>query len=389
MNRINRSLLICFISGVSFVSCQRSLLQTVETGDLQIEEQDPKYKFTRNLESSVDTQEPDLLTATIQDLHERFFDQAYIRDQEQMNTVRTIFEQGLYGYAPKDYLAKSDLHSGNTRQVKSDIDNLIASIAYISGLGSENPAIHRRREAKPSQTGYIDGSQSGRLTFVDESGLVVSQALKGFILGAMNIDQIINIHLDDRIILDKSIEADHENQVLIKGANYTALEHHWDLAYGYYIRGIRALALSEGIIELRGSARKLDLAFTLGRIDINYHLYDMLPKHVQTIRNEIAHVLVVRLQHLLLGGNTMANLYEHPPFAFPMLSDAYGLIYALQFLKDKNGKPYISYNEVINLQKKLLGEGGLWNHRRLIDREANQGELNKIMNEIKEHIKMN
>lgn len=110
--------------------------------------------------------------------------------------------------------------------------------------------------------------------------------------------------------------------------------------------------MSEGIIELRGSARKLDLAFTLGRIDINYHLYDMLPKHVQTIRNEIAHVLVVRLQHLLLGGNTMANLYEHPPFAFPMLSDAYGLIYALQFLKDKNGKPYISYNEVINLQKK-------------------------------------
>lgn len=378
---MKRTMALCAVLSLTLVSCQSPILQTVETGDLLLEEQDPKYKFSRNQESSVDTQEAELLVGTLKELNDRFLDQAYILTSEQMDAVRTLWDRGLYGYAPRDYIARSGRHSGRREQILSDLNTQIASVARISGLGTDNPGKHRRREAQPGQTGYIDGERTGRLVFADEQGLVVPQALRGMTLGAMNIDQILNVHLDESVVLNRQIIDDHEHQVLVKGRNYTALEHHWDLAYGYYQQGLRAWAMSDGIRALRESARRLDLAFTLGRIDISYHLYDMLPKHVETIRREIAFVLKTRIKHLLTGGNTMANLGEYAPYAFPMLSDAYGLIYALQFLREpQRGEPYLSYEEVQGLQRRLLRGRGLWDHELLL------GELPKLASEIEQRV---
>lgn len=378
---MRRTLALCMVLSLALVSCQSPILQTVETGDQLLQEQDPKYKFSRNQESSVDIQEAELLLATFKELNDRFFDQAYILTSEQMSAVRTLWDRGLYGYAPRDYIARSSKHGGQRGQILSDLDTQIASVARISGLGSDNPGRHRRREAQPGQTGYIDGERTGRFVFADEQGLVVSQSLKAMILGAMNIDQILNVHLDEAVVSNRQLIDDHEHQVLIKGRNYTALEHHWDLAYGYYLQGLRAWAMGNGIRALRETSRRLDLAFTLGRIDIGYHLYDMLPQHVETIRREIAVVIKTRIKHLLIGGNTMANLREHAPFAFPMLSDAYGLIYCLQFLRDpRHGKPYFSYQEVQAMLHRLLRGRGFWDHE-LLDQE-----LSKLVGEIEQRM---
>lgn len=378
-----KKLLMSLALGATLIACQPSPLQTVETGELLLPDQDPKYRFTRNQESSVDTQEPDLLRSTLNELHERFLDQAQIRNQELMNTAQQMFDLGLYGYAPKTYIAQSQMHQEHRDQILADLNAMIEISAKLSGLGAPNPSQHRRREAAPMISGFVDGALGGKLVFVDERGLVVARAFASAILGAINLDQILNVHLDDHVVQSRELERDHENQVLIKGNNYTALEHHWDLAYGYYLQGLRALALSDGIQALRGTARRLDLAFTLGRIDINYHLYDMLPRHVQTIRQELKHVWLTRLEYLLVGGNTLANLGETPTLAFSMLSQAYGMIYALQFLRSLEGKPYFTYQEVKELQAQLVGNKGLWDYKRLRGDGTEMGDLHRIVQMIK------
>lgn len=378
-----KKLLMSLALGATLIACQPSPLQTVETGELLLPDQDPKYRFTRNQESSVDTQEPDLLRSTLNELHERFLDQAQIRNQELMNTAQQMFDLGLYGYAPKTYIAQSQMHQEHRDQILADLNALIEISAKLSGLGAPNPSQHRRREAAPMISGFVDGALGGKLVFVDERGLVVARAFASAILGAINLDQILNVHLDDHVVQSRELERDHENQVLIKGNNYTALEHHWDLAYGYYLQGLRALALSDGIQALRGTTRRLDLAFTLGRIDINYHLYDMLPRHVQTIRQELKHVWLTRLEYLLVGGNTLANLGETPTLAFSMLSQAYGMIYALQFLRSPEGKPYFTYQEVKELQAQLVGNKGLWDYKRLRGDGTEMGDLHRIVQMIK------
>ncbi|MDO4692562.1 MAG: DUF4856 domain-containing protein [Porphyromonadaceae bacterium] len=381
--QLTKRLLMSLALGATLVACQPSPLQTVETGELFLPEQDPKYQFTRNQESSVDTQEPDLLRSTLNELHDRFLDQAQIRNQELMNTAQELFDLGLYGYAPKAYIAQSRMHQAHREQILADLNALIETTARLSGLGAPNPSQHRRREAEPMRSGYVDGAVGGRLVFVDEHGLVVARAFAAGILGAINLDQILNVHLDDPIVQSQELERDHENQILIKGNNYTALEHHWDLAYGYYLQGLRSLALSDGIQALRGTARRLDLAFTLGRIDINYHLYDMLPKHVQTIRQELKRVWLIRLEHLLLGGNTLANLSETPTLAFSMLSEAYGMIYSLQFLCSPEGKPYFTYQEVRDLQAQLISGKGLWKYECLNGDNTHIDNLQTILQTIK------
>lgn len=368
-------------------ACQKQRLQTVETGEVLYPEQDPSYKFSRNQESSVDYQEAELVASVLTELHERFLDQARVRDETQRAKALSLLEEGLYGYAPLRYVATSPLSEGKAEAIKADLKSYIDGIARISGLGAANPTLHRRQEAEEGQTGYISGrGQSGTLSFADERGVVLSEAFRLSMLGAINLDQILSVHLDDAIIRNEVLRYKHENHELQQGSNYTELEHHWDLAYGYYLAGLRPLCVADNIKALRGVVRKLDLAFTLGRIDPGYHLYDELPKHVATIRRELARVLVIRLEHSLLGGNTLANLREEPRFAFSMLSQGYGYLYALQFLRDAEGRAYFSYDEVRAWQAEMLGARGLWDKEALIGADGRRGKLEELVKKVKGRI---
>lgn len=377
---------LCVLLCLGAASCKHSILQTVETGEIFLPEQDPKYKFVRNQDSSVDTQEAELTLGILQELRERYINEAYIRNQTQLEEAMRLLIEGQYGYAPLKRIARSSAHQPSSAEVLADLRSLIEATAKVSGMGASNPNEHRRREAMPGRSGYIATSASSKLTFVDDRGLVLSEVLSGYLLGALSLDQALGVHLDESIVKSQRLEEAHENQILIDGTNYTELEHHWDLAYGYYRSGLRQLAASNGIITLRGSARRLDLAFTLGRIDIGYHLYDKLEEHTQAIRRELSRILLIRIENLLIGGNTLANLREDPQLAFPMLSEAYGLIYALQFLRTPDGAAYWTISEVKALQAQLLGKGGLWETERLLGKTLHNGDLSKVVQAIKTRI---
>src|SRR3712207_4842813 len=63
--------------------------------------------------------------------------------------------------------------------------------------------------------------------------------------------------------------------------------------------------------------------------------YDEIKLQADTIRHELGRVVAVRAMNLLVGANTFANLKENPKYAFRLLSQAYGLIYASQFVKKR------------------------------------------------------
>lgn len=61
---------------------------------------------------------------------------------------------------------------------------------------------------------------------VNGKGFEYAQFIQKGLMGAMMLDQISNIYLGT-----EKMNAD--NEILVSGKNYTALEHHWDEAYGY------------------------------------------------------------------------------------------------------------------------------------------------------------
>lgn len=61
---------------------------------------------------------------------------------------------------------------------------------------------------------------------VNGKGVEYAQFIQKGLIGAMMLDQICNIYLGT-----EKMSAD--NETIVSGKNYTALEHHWDEAYGY------------------------------------------------------------------------------------------------------------------------------------------------------------
>lgn len=377
-NRYYIYTLLLILSFSLLHSCQDLPLQTVESGELLLDEKDPSYKFSRNQESSIDIQEPQYLEQGINDLGVRFFNQAYLNNQSQLDRAMELYKKGWYGYAAYDYIAISEKNKANREAVIQEIDSLIKAIAEVSGFYSSNPTLHRRRDAKEGSSGLISNKLGTELVFVNNKGVVASEVFRYMTFGVIAMDQIFNVHLDKNIILNEQIILDHEHQKLLPGQNYTELEHHWDLAYGYYKYFWRPLAKGNGIPELRGSLRELDLAFTLGRTDINYHLYSELPKYVEKIRKELAKVLLIKAKKSLIGGNTISNLKEDMVFAFLELSRGYAFLYSLTFINDNEGNPYMNYQEVKGLQEQLLGKKGFWERERLLSDEATVGSLKAI-----------
>src|SRR3712207_2455584 len=69
-------------------------------------------------------------------------------------------------------------------------------------------------------------------------------------------------------------------------------------------------------------------------------------------------------------------------YAFRLLSQAYGLIYASQFVRNAQGQPFIAYDETLKLLQTLEQEGGLWDRERLLGEEKEEGSLHHLAAQI-------
>lgn len=363
MKRIYIYISIAF--GLFISSCDTREGETVESAYLEPIIQPYKYKFSRNGNSSVDGLEQDLVNIPMDYIYQSYMKQARIVGSEEYEMVMRFFrEEAEGGIVLEKEIASSSIEENNREQIVKDVLEMIDESAKISGYPAGVSS--RGISASEGVAGYIGNDiLDPNLAFVNTKGLAVSEVYKTMLLGAIHLDKILNKHLDESILDNADLKNRHENVELVSGKNYTELEHHWDLAYAYYSRW-KPFAQPEGLIALKGSEEKILNAFVLGRYELGKYRYDEMKKHLRIIREELSRVVAIRAMSLLIGMNTLANLNEEPSYSFYYLSEAYGLIYTLQFTRKADGTPYFTYADIRELQKKLLKGNGFWEVNRLL-----------------------
>lgn len=196
---------------------------TVTTGKL-IETPDT-YEFTRSGESSVSYPgQTDRL-----DMVEEIKDYVGIGDDGGILSEQALLDmyENTGGNGGGHFSFTSD------RQLKDktfppDLDaNLFENFFAAAAAASQNG--NAGITASNGTAGLVVRENSGNTILVDEKGREFGQLIEKGMMGSVFYHQIFNVYLtDDRIGEDvENVELDGDN-------NYTAMEHHWDEAFGYW-----------------------------------------------------------------------------------------------------------------------------------------------------------
>ena len=359
-------------------SCEQWEGETVESSYILPTMPDPSYQFKRNGGSSVDYLECSLLRDPIDYIYNSYLKIATIMYPANMDKVQSYYTNGEFGLKPKEEIATSSLHQADRTHILQDVEDIFTTTGALSGLGQSSPGTYRSRRAVPGMGGYV-GTHIGdvNIAFANDKGLVVAEMFNGMMLGGIYLDKILNVHLNDSLYNDARLRREHENTSLLPGRNYTELEHHWDLAYGYYQYWLPFIQTS-GLAVLRESRIKIYNAFALGRLALTEFRYQEVQEHLQFIRAELSKVVAVRTMSLLVGEITLANLDEDINNSLVFLSKGCGSIYSLQFTLQPSGKPYFTYNEVKSYINLLTSGKGLWDKERLLGSETTEGSLKNV-----------
>uniref|UniRef100_A0AB33ITZ0 DUF4856 domain-containing protein n=1 Tax=Prevotella sp. GTC17254 TaxID=3236794 RepID=A0AB33ITZ0_9BACT len=375
--------LIGFVAALPLLvgSCNDGEGETVESSYFIPPIEEPAYSFSRNGSNNVDVLECEFVKEPIDRIYNSFLKKASIGNDVLLQDVMTIYTDYRDVVKPSQQVATSQIHAADAEKIRKDVLNMIYTSARIGGYKATENNI-RTRPAEPGKTGYI-GYNLGdvNIQFVDERGLAVAEAFKYMILGSIYIDKILNVHLDERFFESEEMRNKHENKEMPEGKNYTELEHHWDLAYGYY-QFVQPLVRGEGLPALRGNEEKIRQAFVYGRIKLGIYDYKQVMEYLHIIRRELSRAIALRAVDYLIGANTLANIKEHVPNAFYFMAQGYGLIYAAQFLRKADGQPYISYAKANKLLNRLLQGKGFWDKDRLLKDVNSEGSLENIAHEI-------
>ena len=104
----------------------------------------------------------------------------------------------------------SSFEPADAEVVREDLESYFTAIEVASQSLSQT--------ASPGQAGKLGNY------LVDSRGLEVAQEIQKSLIGALQLDYIANV------LLDEGLKAD--NSKLVGDNNYTQLEHNWDVAYG-------------------------------------------------------------------------------------------------------------------------------------------------------------
>lgn len=374
------SLLLLLVSVLS--SCSQWEGETVESAYREPQIPDPSYQFKRNGSSSVDYLECSLLRDPLDYIYSSYLRPANIMYEGTMTRVKGYFNNGEFGLKPQEELATSSLHKANRKRILNDVEEIFEVTGKLSGLGQSSPGTYRNHKAVMGEGGYV-GIHIGdvNIAFANEKGLVVAEMFNGIIWGGIYLDKILNVHLNDSLYKDSRLRTEHERTALLPGRNYTELEHHWDLAYGYYQYWLPYVQGS-GLPLLRESRIKLYNAFARGRLALTEYRYDEVLQQLQVIRAELSKVAAVRAMNLLVSDITVGNLDEDINNALVFLSQACGAVYGLQFTVQESGKPHLSYEQVKTYINELTAGNGLWEKQRLLGDETMTGSLKYVAAQI-------
>jgi hypothetical protein len=130
-----------------------------------------------------------------------------------------------------------DITSTNVNVVGAELNasevqlrNVVASSRPATEAEAARTRLEGYFEEIEEASHFLEGTASqgvaGKLGnyLVDERGIEIAQIIQKSLIGALQLDYIGNV------LLDEGLNAD--NHTLVANENYTALEHNWDEAYG-------------------------------------------------------------------------------------------------------------------------------------------------------------
>lgn len=341
--------------------------ETVETANILLPAKDMPYKFTRNGVSSVNYYESTLIAYDFDELA-RIVARAELTKPSDYNAFRNLYTHGRSVYEPEKQLGSSQIVS--VLGVRKDFN------AFISGCRDAN----RLWEAREGQAGYVRLQTQNY--YVNARGLVFGEVFEGMVDGALYLDKILHLYLNNTQFESKELQQAQNDLVLVNSANYTQLEHDWDMAYGYY-QLLKHLVDTHGNPALKSSALTLENAFALGRYSLGLYDYSTVIAQIGVIRTVLSKVFAITLIDYLDGRITRLNYKEEPQQAFTFLSRAYGMLYSLQFTAQQDGTPYFSPEKAKALQQALIQSKGLWDKERLLSDAHTPNSLAWIAQQVR------
>jgi hypothetical protein len=184
--------------------------------------------------------------------------------------------------------------------------------------------------------------------FFDANGVEHIQYIEKGLMGSVLYFQSSSIYL-------ASGKMDVDNEIIEEGQG-TAMEHHWDEAFGYLGVPTDFPANKEGIRfwgkyingrdALLGSNEAIMNAFIKGRAAISNKDYATRDAQIEIIRNEWEKVSAGTAVHYL---NTASNSFADDAVRNHTLSEAWAFIHALKYNPNKK----LSSSEIDNLLEEL------------------------------------
>lgn len=212
--------------------------------------------------------------------------------------------------------------------------------------------------AEQGKAGVLGGKR-----LVDEHGFEYGQFVQKGLMGAMMLDQISNIYLGTE-------KQSADNETKVDGANYTAMEHHWDEAYGYltqnevypktdpndptkYLENYLGGYIRQVGTEVGGDPEAVYLAFLKGRAAI-------VNKDMSTRDAQIAYIHTALEKAVATVAVSYLNKTKSTSditSKFHSLAEGAGFVYALRFAHDAKINKTKS-DELLNI---LMGKtDGFW-----------------------------
>ena len=239
--------------------------------------------------------------------------------------------------------------------VKPLFDSMITDFA-------DNVIPNWATDAANGQAGVL--TDVTRTIHVNAKGHEIDQTFIKGIIGAMNVDQIINNYITPYQLDSGTRTSDNDNNTLSSGKDYTDMEHKWDEGFGYlYGQEADATRLDLGVSPTgngttlnkyfkkintsnqAGIGIKVFDAFRKGRAFIVAKQYDKRDQQAKIIKEELSKVIAYKAVDYINGYMSKIEAGNKAD-AFHALSEAYGFVMSLQFTNDGTDSAYFSNSEV-------------------------------------------
>jgi hypothetical protein len=315
--------------------------------------------------------------------------------QEQINNMfssGTGFTDATLDASGKNVRGKTATSPIAQSTVRPLFDSWIEEFATVVA-----PAVTAGTTASSGVAGSYTEADGSRTVKVTSKGFELNQVFSKGLIGALQVDQIINNYLS----FSKLDGAREDNDAGIYAythpaateASITKMEHYWDEGFGY-LQGLDSqfksglgtapnkdsANLNYYLNKINGQDNEAGIsdaiynAFIAGRAAIVNKDYEERDKQAGIISAEISKVIGYKAHYYLVGGAEDITNGDWAS-ALHALSEAYGFILGLQFTKDSSGNPYMTNTEVNDLLSRLsAGDGGFW--------ERTVEELNTMAEEV-------